>query len=159
MSSAQVHWMIQGAGETPEALCAPGERSAERSSFIRQAGQGVRDALAWLASVGAPGNLHVSAEMGRVVTDLLDSGYSFRRLAAHPGVTSSATLFRAVRIFQLGQVVGGFESFRHVGVGHASCVLTLPSHVQQRLLLAAEQERWSRARLRSEAQQARVAAE
>ena len=170
MSSAQVQWMfhqqqgepssVRAAGEsavaTESAATSPPPRS-ERPSFIRPAS--VHQGLQWLASIGAPGGLRASVEMGRVVAELLDSGYSFRRLAAQPGVASSATLFRTVRLYRLSRIIEGFESFEHVGVGHASCVLTLAVPDQKRLLTAAESERWNRARLRAEARRVRAASE
>jgi hypothetical protein len=77
---------------------------------------------------------------------------SFRSIASHPELQlSAASLWRAVAAFQLAQHLPELAQFRHLGIGHVSVVLGLPADIQIRLLLQAEQERWTRASLRQAA--------
>jgi hypothetical protein len=69
---------------------------------------------------------------------------SLRRLAAHPRLPFSAsTLWRAVSVFEVVQRIPAVAASKHVGVTHLRAILGLPHAVQENLLSAAEQGRWT----------------
>ena len=73
---------------------------------------------------------------------------SLRKLASHPKLPfSAATLWRAIAIYELVRRFPGLVEARCLGVSHLRAVLGLPPPVQERLLRAAESEKWSIDRL------------
>ena len=77
---------------------------------------------------------------------------SYRALAARGDLAlSPSALCRAVGIYVLVEQLGGPTRFRHLTVSHFQEVLPLDGASQRLLLDAAEVNRWSVARLRSEA--------
>jgi hypothetical protein len=74
---------------------------------------------------------------------------SFRKLARHPDLPMSpAALYRSVAIYELSCRLG-VASWKHLSTSHLRLVLSLPEHAQSELLLRAESEAWSVARLRA----------
>ena len=75
---------------------------------------------------------------------------SFRRLAEHPNIPMSAdSLYRCVAIYELCERLGAKE-WKHICTSHCRLVLPLPMHEQERLLKAAESERWPVRQLRQQ---------
>ncbi len=84
---------------------------------------------------------------------------SFRKLASHPELAmSSSSLWRAVAIYELALRFPELCDYVHVGVGHVSVVLGLPSADQFRLLRSTEAERWTRRKLQKVVAELRLAA-
>lgn len=76
---------------------------------------------------------------------------SFRVLASHPDLPMSAsTLYRCVAIYELCERLGVVNKWNRVTVSHLRLVLRLSEPDQQRLLAAANSERWSVQRLQEE---------
>ena len=83
---------------------------------------------------------------------------SFRKLAAHPDLAmSTSSLWRAVAIYELSLRFPELPHYAHVGVGHISVVLGLPTAEQFRLLRVAESQRWTRRKLQKVATELRLA--
>jgi hypothetical protein len=76
---------------------------------------------------------------------------SYRRLAARGDlVLSPSALCRAVAVHALCERLGGREAWRHLTASHVQEVLPLEGPQQERLLRAADSERWTVSRLRAE---------
>ena len=74
---------------------------------------------------------------------------SFRSIAVKQlgASVGASSLWRAAAIYRLAQRYPELESYRHVGVGHLSVLLSLRGPVQLALLRLAERRRWSRRKL------------
>jgi hypothetical protein len=95
------------------------------------------------------GNIAALRERGRKEA-------SFRRLAAHPDLPfSAATLWRSVAVYELLCKMPGLRHAKKLGLSHLHAVLSLPSPVQERLLVEAERESWTAERLARAADAAR----
>jgi hypothetical protein len=107
--------------------------------------------------------LEVVCAVGKLVLDELYDGQvdqwcqdgtrrmSYRRLAARGDlVLSPSALCRAVAVHALCERLGGREAWRHLTASHVQEVLPLEGPQQERLLRAADSERWTVSRLRSE---------
>jgi hypothetical protein len=69
---------------------------------------------------------------------------SFRRLAEHPDLPISAgALCRCVAPYELCERLNAPTRWEHLGVSHLRVVLGLPPPVQERLLAAANENRWT----------------
>jgi hypothetical protein len=78
--------------------------------------------------------------------------HSFRALASHPELPMSAsTLYRCVAVYELCERLGVVNKWNRITVSHLRLVLRLDEPDQQRLLSAANSERWSVQRLQTEA--------
>lgn len=76
---------------------------------------------------------------------------SFRRLAAHPGLPMSpGALYRCVAIFELCDRLSAPSRWRNLGASHLRAVLSVDVATQERLLAAANAERWTVRILQSE---------
>jgi hypothetical protein len=76
---------------------------------------------------------------------------SFRRLAAHPGLPMSpGALYRCVAIFELCDRLSAPTRWRNLGASHLRAVLSVDVATQERLLAAANAERWTVRILQSE---------
>lgn len=70
--------------------------------------------------------------------------HSYRKLARHPNLPFSATtLWRSVAIYDV-QRLPGLRRAEHLGITHLRAVLGLPQAVQERILVAAEKQRWTK---------------
>ena len=77
--------------------------------------------------------------------------HSLRKLAKHPNLPlSPSALYRSVAIFELCERLE-IRCWKHVSTTHVRIVLPLPLDSQERLLRAAEANRWSARRLEDEA--------
>jgi hypothetical protein len=95
------------------------------------------------------GNIAALRERGRKEA-------SFRRLAAHPDLPfSAATLWRSVAVYELLCKMPGLRHAKKLGLSHLHAVLSLPSPVQEHLLVEAEREGWTAERLARAADAAR----
>jgi hypothetical protein len=69
---------------------------------------------------------------------------SFRRLAEHPELPmSAAALYRCVAVFELCDRLNAPSRWRRLGASHLRVVLGVPHERQEKLLSAANEERWS----------------
>jgi hypothetical protein len=83
---------------------------------------------------------------------------SYRKLSQRADLLMSpSALCRAVAVYSLCERIGGRTTWRHLTASHLQEVLPLPSGQQERLLHAAEAERWPVARLREEVSKRRPA--
>jgi len=70
--------------------------------------------------------------------------HSFRRLAEHPDLPlSPSALYRSVAIFELCQRLNAPSRWRQLGASHFRAVVGLDPEIQDKLLAAANQQRWS----------------
>jgi hypothetical protein len=120
----------------------------------------ISNIVSTLANLIRTSKLEFTLKVGAVVVEQIYGGdldklrqrgpkdASFRKLAAHPRLPFSAvTLWRSVAIYELIQRLPGLAKAKHLGVAHLRAVLGLSPLVQERLLRAAEMERWSKDRL------------
>lgn len=125
-----------------------------------------------LAHLVRGAGLDVALRVGRMVVEGIYGGdieavrkrgpkdASFRKLAAHPRLPiSPVTLWRSVAIYELVQRLPGFATPKHIGVAHIRAVLGLPPALQEKLLRAAEVERWTKERIEEYAAKHRDRAE
>lgn len=69
---------------------------------------------------------------------------SFRRLSRHPELPFSAgTLYRCVALFELCERLNAASRWEHLGASHLRVVLGLPPDAQERVLAAANKNRWT----------------
>jgi hypothetical protein len=69
---------------------------------------------------------------------------SFRRLAQHPELPFSAgALYRCVALFELCERFKAPSRWEHLGASHLRIVLGLPPDVQERILVVANENRWT----------------
>jgi len=69
---------------------------------------------------------------------------SFRRLAQHPELPlSPGSLYRSVALFELCERLRAPSRWEHLGASHLRLVLGLPESIQEKLLAAANTQRWS----------------
>jgi hypothetical protein len=69
---------------------------------------------------------------------------SFRRLAQHPDLPLSAgALYRCVALFELCERLNAPSRWEHLGASHLRLVLGLPPSAQERILKAANSNRWT----------------
>jgi len=127
--------------------------------------------VAQLAAVQARSTLRGMCEAGALVLRIRDAAdgnhrpgvtapTSFRQLARLPGMTmSSASLCRAVAIYELWQRMPELLECERIGVGHVSAVLCLKEDLQITLLKRAQDESWTKARLQKEVDQYRYRAD
>lgn len=119
--------------------------------------------VAELKRVASRAALDLALEVGRIVVERFYGGNvhvwrqrgnrcpSLRRLARHPELPfSAAALYRAVAIFEMASRLPDVATWKHVGASHLRTVVPLPAPDQERLLLAAERERWTVVRLGDE---------
>jgi len=118
--------------------------------------------------LGDTSSLAAAAEAGRLISEYRVKSYeqeaprigfashcSFRRLGRLPGMPlSSASLCRAVTIYELSQRMPELIACRRVGIGHVSIVSKLPQDLQVHLLTLAEIHGWSRSSLQVAVDQA-----
>jgi hypothetical protein len=76
---------------------------------------------------------------------------SYRKLASREDlVLSPSALCRAVGVYVLCHRLGGRATWRHLSTSHLQEVLPLDAEQQEKLVCAAEAERWTVARIRAE---------
>jgi len=122
------------------------------------------EVVATLSNLTRSSHLELALKVGEIVVTRLYGGdlqalrhrgrkeASFRKLAAHRRLPfSPSTLWRDVAIYELVQRMPGLAKTKHLGVAHLRAVVGLPQSVQERLLKAAETERWSKGRLEDRA--------
>lgn len=69
---------------------------------------------------------------------------SFRRLSQHPELPLSAgSLYRCVALFELCERLDAPSRWQHLGVSHLRLVIGLPPQTQERLLVVANDQRWT----------------
>lgn len=69
---------------------------------------------------------------------------SFRRLARHPELPLSAgSLYRCVALFELCERLKAPSRWQHLGASHLRIALGLPPDVQEKMLVAANENRWT----------------
>jgi hypothetical protein len=126
------------------------------------------EVVARLGAVCGSHSLGAALQAGRIIFESLFKGderllrargkkcSSFRKLANHPRLgMSPSSLWRAVAIFELSRRFPELQHYTHIGVGHVSVVLGLPSATQFQLLRQCESERWTRRHLQTLVLQAR----
>ena len=127
-------------------------------------------ALARLRGLTAPGTISDAVRLGGLVVENVYGGsiqavrsrarkhWSFRRLAAQPGITlTPIALWRAVSIYLLVQEVPWLARASHLRLSHVRATLSLSSPARERLLLLAEQGRWPKRRVEDESKRLRRA--
>jgi hypothetical protein len=121
-----------------------------------------------LNSVCRTATLDLSFKIGRLIVDTLYEGNirvwakdgarrsSYRKLAARGDLlVSPSALCRAVGVYVLCERFGGSNRWKHLSSSHLQELLPLDEASQDRLLLRAEQERWTVSQLRSEVEKLR----
>jgi hypothetical protein len=69
---------------------------------------------------------------------------SFRRLAQHPDLPLSAgALYRCVALFELCERLNAPSRWHHLSASHLRTVLGLPPEAQERVLVVANENRWT----------------
>jgi hypothetical protein len=139
-----------------------GELVAEQSAALT-AERDVDGVVVGLRQLCRSAAVDLSFQIGKLIIDLLFDGsverwksegtrqVHYRELAKHPDLPLSASaLCRSVGIYALCHDLGGHQQWQHIGTGHVQELLTLELPDQARLLEAAEQERWTVMRLRTE---------
>lgn len=137
----------------------------QESSIVQElASPAIDRAASRIAAVRRRHSIAAACEVGAIVVDEIYRGdlvalrsrgakdESLRRLAAHPRLdVSAATLWRAVGVFLLCERMPGLREPKHLALGHFYAVLGLGEERQERLLRAAEIERWPREKLEASA--------
>lgn len=132
----------------------PGAKAPSLGSAVDEVIDGVVSTLATLVR-GA--GIEMALKIGEIVVEGIYGGdldalrkrgpkdTSLRRLAAHPRLPfAPATLWRSVAVYELVRRMPGLAKTKHLGVAHLRAALGLPQNVQERLLKAAETERWTK---------------
>lgn len=148
----------------PPAKIVPGKPSSTSDSSrgtalvrVTVSPDAIEDTVAEIVQFSRAGNLAMTLQIGEIVFRKIFGGdiaavrdrgpkdASFARLAKHPRLPfSSATLWRSVASYELTCRFPGIARSKHLGITHLSAVFNLPGDVQERLLRAAEKEKWSR---------------
>ncbi|MBI5538312.1 MAG: hypothetical protein HY898_36655 [Deltaproteobacteria bacterium] len=120
----------------------------------------IEDVVRELCAIHRARSLSLSLDVGAIVVERLFGGdveeirrrgrkdKSLRKLASHPRLPfSAATLWRAIAIYEMVRRFPGLVKSRTLGVSHLRSVIGLPPSAQERLLRAAEVEKWDTERL------------
>jgi hypothetical protein len=132
-------------------------RRGERACAAEEAqGEEVSIVIAQLKRIARAAGLEFSLRVGAVIIHHCYGGdingwrsrgpkaASFRRLAQHPELPMSpGSIYRCVAIFELCERLNAASRWEHLGTSHLRLVLGMPPAAQERLLKAANSERWT----------------